>query len=276
MMPAAQATPLSVGSAIHFLQTCNIPCCVSDAIAYLEERASCATLLQLYQHFFPAEWKQSTAPWFPRPGEAHSPRELEFLELVNKQLFPISDWYLDDNTERLNSIPVVPHDIDWWNCDIEDFALVYQFCISLMGSGFELDEWLERFHFQPDCLLPVEQLDWKKFGTLCKKAPAPLCYLYQAVSVVDHSTECIWIDTNVEMMQWAEWNVETLEWLHTSWLEAQIIWQKVEELDEWLKGDSRRFQEAVSLWNRAKDRTKRKRQKPLALIDVIDISEFEA
>jgi hypothetical protein len=274
MMPAAQATPLSVGSAIHFLQTCNIPCSVSDAIAYLEERASCATLFQLYQHFFPAEWKQSTAPWFPRPGEAHSPRELEFLELVNKQLFPISDWYLDDNTERLNSIPVVPHDIDWWNCNIEDFALVYQFCISLIGNGFELDEWPERFHFQPDYLLPVEQLDWKKFETLCRKAPTPLSYLYQAISVVDHSTECIWIDTNVEMMQWAEWHVETIDGLHASWLEAQTIWQQVEELDEWLKGDFRRFQDAVKLWNRAKNKAKPKRQEPLALIDVLDISEF--
>jgi hypothetical protein len=274
MMPVAHATPLSVGSAIHFLQTCNIPCSVSDAIAYLEERTSCATLLQLYQHFFPAEWKQSTARWFPGTGEAHSLRELEFLELVNKQLFPISDWYLDDNTERLNSIPVVPHDIDWWNCDIEDFALVYQFCISLMGSGFELDEWPERFHFQPDYLLPVEQLDWKKFETLCRKAPTSLGYLYQAVSVVDHSTECIWIDTNVEMMQWVEWNVETIDGLHASWLEAQTIWQQVEELDEWLKGDSRRFQDAVKLWNRAKNKAKPKRQEPLALIDVLDISEF--
>jgi hypothetical protein len=269
MIPVTHAIPKSVNSAIHFLQGCNIPRSVCEAILYLEERASCTTLLQLYQHFFPAEWHDSTARLFPSSFEAHSPRELEFLELVNKHLFPISDWYIDDNTERLDTIPVIPHDLDWWNCDIEDFALVYQFCISLMGNGYELDEWLKRFHFQPDYLLSVEQLDWKKFETLCKKAPAPLGYLYQAVSVVDHSTECVWIDTNVEMMQWAEWNVETIDCLHTSWLKTQTIWQQVEELDKWFSCDRTRFQDAVSLWNRAKKKANHKHQKPLALIEII-------
>lgn len=105
---------LSVTAASQFLRLAVPMYYPKRAAEYLEPIVNTATLLYLYQHFFPDDWRCSTASIYSNSRQEHSPREMEFLELVNERLFEI-EWHIQfsDEQERLMQIPVLPCGMDW-------------------------------------------------------------------------------------------------------------------------------------------------------------------
>ena len=57
-----------------------------EHIAALQQRA---TMLQLYQYYYPDEYQQSKASVKVPSLETYSEKELEFLTLLDEQFFPL-------------------------------------------------------------------------------------------------------------------------------------------------------------------------------------------
>ena len=102
--------PLSMAEAIYSLCQCQFTLDATESLDYLETQLNIYSLLALYQHYFPTEWKASQAAIYPPTDvDCHSPRELEFIVLIYTHLFPLSHWTVETAYEqRLHSIPITP------------------------------------------------------------------------------------------------------------------------------------------------------------------------
>ena len=95
----------SVSAAITHLKAYQgIPLDVAQAITYLRQFDGRRHLHRLYRVYFPLEWSCSTASVSSDVNGGYSPREEEFLRLVERHLFPLDSDYLVDQADDAGTL----------------------------------------------------------------------------------------------------------------------------------------------------------------------------
>ncbi|MBD2568816.1 hypothetical protein [Anabaena lutea] len=240
--------------AAESLKKYQIPQTVQKGIWYLEELSEQINYLSLYKELFPREWSSSTTPLRQHSyPSVYSDLEIEFLELVNEWLFPI-DYHEDfrECSERYTEIPVYSQNTDWWEMSLEELSFTEQFLLSLIGYGHPQEDWNSCFGFIPHKLVTVDKINWDKLSSLCQQTTSPLSLLYDVISIIDHSTECIWLDVTHEEYVSFEWEQEVLKYLAEQWQLCQTYCQKMTEFSEWIESSIDHRKQVVKLWNKAR------------------------
>ncbi len=232
----------------------KLPLTVPEAVSYLSNLSQKTILLALYQHYFPDEWACSAVDCLTcTNGSRYSDRELEFFYLINDRLFPLGE--IDNFTdwdERHLEIPIYPQNTDWYDAELEQLTKTEQFLISILGCGYLLRDWLEEFGFEPEELASTDQVDWQELELLCGEQTSPLSLLNDVLTVIDHSTGCIWLDIVWENYECLTWDRKFIDYLTQDWIIAQNYLTKTAEFDQWLQADVNNLKEIVRLWNSAK------------------------
>lgn len=245
-----------LGSSYRDLISFKLPLTAREGLSYLTNLNQKIVLLALYQHYFPNQWASSTGDCFycSESESLYSDREIEFLTLVNDRLFPIGEVenFLDHD-ERILEIPLYPQNTDWYDEEFEQLTSTEQFLISVLGCGYNHTDWEQIFGFIPKRLLGNEQISWRKLKQLCQLQIAPLSYLYDVLSLIDHSTGCIWLDIVYENYECLIWDREAVDYLIKHWKIAQNYLAKMEKFDNWLQSSISNRQEVITLWNNAKN-----------------------
>ena len=273
----------TVEQAIALLGQCSIISGIGDAVKYLEQRALRYQLLFLYSYYFPQQYSQSRASVYPNLEEneewsKYTDRELEFLQLINDNLFPLGylDYLLEEQMYFIepSRILVTPlgmgqlEDYEMSYCDlaIGDKALLP---MSILGRE-NLEHWQN--HLGEDCynewfdaefpsMPPMNEIahpnniNYKKLRRLCFKAGSPVCYLPLTLNLLDQNTNNIWLDEDGGWTQGMEgttinWSIENIDYLHREYLKAQRILDAVGFLIDWLENDlTTNFLYIVKIWN---------------------------
>lgn len=244
---------LELAHTVDELKKYKIPLTTTKGILYLEEFNQKLTLLVAYQQIFPNEWASSQIPHCQHSyPSVYSDREIEFLELVNRNLFEI-DWLEDlkQCSERYVEVPIYSLNSDWYEQGIEDSGYAEQFLLSLLGHGYPKSEWTEHFGFTPDVLFDGYSIDWQQLENLCQSASPPLSFLYDVASIIDHSTGCIWIDMTDQMYESIPWTKEVLLYLGQEWQVAQKYLTELEQFQTWIEQSVDHRIDVVNLWNLA-------------------------
>lgn len=242
---------LQITKAIEGLKAYQIPLTATEGNLYLEVLNQKIVLLSLYKQMFPVEWGRSQASLLQRSqAEDYCDRELEFLELVNERLFPLDNW--EDFSQRSAEIPIYPQTASVWEIDLEDLTLGEQFLISLVGEGYSREQWQELFGFIPNHLATGYEIDWQQLEKLSRSAVEPLAYLYDAISMLDRSTGCIWLDITYETYVSYPWTKEVLLDLAREWQIAQQYLLRQQQFEEWIESSVVHRQETIKLWNSAR------------------------
>ncbi len=277
----------TVEQAIALLGQCSVILGIGDAVKYLEQRALRYQLLFLYSYYFPQQYSQSRASVYPDPEEdewlKYTERELEFLQLVNDNLFPLGylDYLLEEQTYFIESsqILITPlgmgqlEDYEMSYCDLSlgDKALLP---MSILGRE-NLEHWQN--YRSEDCYnewfnaefssMPTmneiahpNSIDYKKLRHLCFRMRFPVCYLLITLKLLDQNTNNIWLDEDGGWSQGMEgttldWSIENIDYLHREYLKAQKILDAVGSLIDWLESDlTTNFLYLVKIWNQCTTR----------------------
>ena len=273
----------TVEQAIALLGQCSVISGISDAVKYLEQRALRYQLLFLYSYYFPQQYSQSRASVYLNLEEdeewlKYTERELEFLQLINDNLFPLGylDYLLEEQTYIVepSQILVTPlgmgqlEDYEMSYCDlaIGDRALLP---MSILGRK-NLEHWHN--HLGEDCysewfdaefpsMPPMNEIahpnniNYKKFRRLCFKASLPVCYLPLTLKLLEQNTNNIWLDEDGGWTQGMEgttfdWSIANVNYLHREYLKARRILDAVGSLIDWLENDlTTNFLYIVKIWN---------------------------
>ena len=243
--------PLQVVRAVEGLKKYQISLSTPEGILYLEELNQKIVLLALYKQMFPYEWASSKASLIRREqNNVYCEREMEFLELINDRLFQLD--CLEDLSERYTEIPIYPQTACAWEVDLEDLTFTEQFLISLAGEGYSREQWQELFGFIPTDLATGDEIDWEQLEQLSRSAVEPLAYLYDAISILDRSTGCIWLDVTGEIYVSFPWTHEALLHLAQQWQGGQEYLLRQQQFEEWIKSSVNHRRETVKLWNSAR------------------------
>ena len=273
----------TIEQAIALLGQCSVISGIGDAVKYLEQRALRYQLLFLYSYYFPQQYSQSKASVYPNLEEneecsKYTDRELEFLQLINDNLFPLGylDYLLEEQMYFIepSRILVTPlgmgqlEDYEMSYCDlaIGDKALLP---MSILGRE-NLEHWQN--HLGEDCynewfdaefpsMPPMNEIahpnniNYKKLRRLCFKAGSPVCYLPLTLNLLDQNTNNIWLDEDGGWTQGMEgttldWSIENIDYLHREYLKARRILDPVGYLIDWLENDlTTNFLYIVRIWN---------------------------
>ena len=222
------------------------------AADYLEAMQQRANMLRLYQHYYPEKYQQTTAsPVFVKL-EDYSEREIEFLTLVDEQLFPLPLVMTD--LERTAYIPIDPIGTSWYYDEFEGLGATEKFLLCLIHDvssevwddveselGKELPPSVD---YISDALLRQE----------AKKARGMISRLPLAMEMLTQSTDNIWLDMTYESeITDADWTVEVIDILREAYTDAQTIMNEYREFIEWLDKDSQNCVKVVRLWNKCKE-----------------------
>lgn len=243
----------------------QMPVRVGEAEQYLHQIRSSIDYLVMYRSYFPTEYEQSMervragrASLFPQRGEAYSQHEIQFLKLVDRDLFPLPLYYvLDDIDEdsRCYRIPIEPFGIDLIERqDVLDMDLGWQLMYYLIGD-FPQDVIAGAFKEDPDAIftIPFEQgrADDQALRDLCGTRPPPLAFFRHAIDMIDHDTGTVWLDATMEVpCTDADWSKDNIDELARQYQEALAIKEKADQFINWLEADpATRFKEVIDLWN---------------------------
>ncbi|MDM9383533.1 hypothetical protein QUB80_22865 [Chlorogloeopsis sp. ULAP01] len=235
------------------LELFKIPIICKETIIYLENLSQKANLLSLYQKLFPEQWNESITPLDRKahPDCIYSDREIEFIQLVDSNLFPVEFVDEIEACDKYEYIPIVPQIIEWWENDFEGLETSEKFLLSVMGNGYQLEYWEEKFGFEPDYIARVEDIDFQKLVKICNKFKSPLQYLATSLSILDYSTGNIWLDTTYETGDWWDWTEENIVFLAQKWQEATIMLDQFQELSDWIKTSVANRNKIIRIWNKA-------------------------
>jgi hypothetical protein len=273
----------TVEQAVDLLHQCLELSSLSNAVEYLEQRELKYQLLSLYSHFFPQQYAQSKASVYSGLAEDdgllyYTEREIEFLQLVHRNLFPLNylDYLLEDRVyfTEPRSILVTPlgmGQLEDYEMSYYDLALGDKILLPMSTIGREnLEHWQN--HLGEDCYnewfeaklsaLPKmaeiahpHSIDFKKFRHLCFQAKKPICYLPLTLKLLDLNTRNIWLDEEGGWLQGMEettldWTKENVIYLHREYLKAQRILNAAGSSIDWLETDlNNNFQSVLRLWN---------------------------
>lgn len=112
--------------------------------------------------------------------------------------------------------------------------------------------WHEVFGFIPKLLLAPEQVSWQKLDQLCQSKEAPLSYFYDVLSLIDHSTGCIWLDIVYENYESLVWDRSSIDYLIEHWTIAQDYLAKMKKFADWLQASINNRKRVIALWNNAR------------------------
>jgi hypothetical protein len=221
-------------------------------VEYLEAIQLRATMLQLYQHYYPDEYQQSQASTKVHGIESYSDKELEFLTLLDEQFFPLP--LLLAELERISYIPVEPLGTTWYYDNFEELDATEKFLMSLI-HGLDGDTWEDlEAELEQDLPPAVSYINYQKLTLECKKTKGTISLLPIALDMLTQSTGNIWLDISYENdIVDAFWTVEVIDNLREAYVEAQTIRQKYREFIEWLDRDTANCIKVVKLWNRCKE-----------------------
>ena len=235
------------------LKKYQLPLKVGDCLDYLRSLQLQIILLELYGQLFPIQWSNSTIPLFQQSHPTvYTDREIEFLKLLNTW-FPI-EYYeeLETIEERYTEIYLYPQNISWWNQTFEELSQVEQFIISLLNWGYEPEKWESVFGFSPTYTAKPEEIDWKKLERLCQTEKPPLQYFSNVISIIDHSSDCIWLDLTDESYESLAWSKENIIYLKSQWEKALELQQQMAEFSVWFEAKVEHKKATFKLWNQAK------------------------
>jgi hypothetical protein len=278
----------TVEQAIALLGQCSVISGISDAVKYLEQRALRYQLLFLYSYYFPQQYGQSRASVYPNLEEdeewlKYTERELEFLQLINDNLFPLGylDYLIEEQTYFIepSQILVTPlgmgqlEDYEMSYCDL---AIADKALLPMSNIGREnLEHWQN--HLGEDCysewfdaefssmpemneIAHPNNVNYRQLRHFCFEAGSPICYLPIALKLLDQNTNNIWLDEEGGWTQdgsgtTLDWSMENVNYLHKEYLKAQRILNIVGSLIDWLESDlTTNFQYIVKIWNQCTTR----------------------
>ncbi|KAB8314268.1 hypothetical protein SD81_037635 [Tolypothrix campylonemoides VB511288] len=233
----------------------KIPITCLTATIYLENLSQRVNILSLYQKIFLEQWLESTIP-IDKHSDHESPyldREIEFIRLVNENLFPVE--YIDDIefSPDHSSIPISPQKPEWWYEDFEDLEYSEKFLLSLMGQGYNIGEWEPHFGFTPEYITEAEDIYPDSLTKLCRRYKSPLQHLVTAIRIIDYSTENIWLDVTCETSDWLEWTYENVMFLAQKWQEAVLMMENSNAFAHLIETSLPARKAVVKLWNQASE-----------------------
>lgn len=274
---------------------------VQGAVNNLNRRLDRVRLLGLYHELFPEQFLASKASWTTaREGDReaaennwgkdearpHTAREMEFLELVNRDLFELPlDWI--ENGERLDQIMFYSPFGGWEEDEPDRYRPALQLAgcfltdnnwmstahvIALMTGDLDDTDYFRHIHLSEQCdlkhaedesLMPVaiphDDLVRRKFWTAYERVLAsqepPVSYMNNAINLMGNSTGVTELDVSCMCggcgaeFEWTRENVDAFAVEHKL---GQEIFRRVDEFEEWLKADPlAHVAEMVVLWNYA-------------------------
>jgi hypothetical protein len=222
---------------------------VLEHLAAIQQRA---TMLQLYQHYYPDEYQQSRASVKVTSLESYSDKELEFITLIDEQFFPLP--LLLAESERISYIPVEPLGTAWYYDNFEELDATEKFLMSLI-HGLDNDTWEDlEAELKQDLPPAVSYINYEKLSQEAQKLRGKITLLPIALDMLTQSTGNIWLDISYEKdIVDADWTVEVIDNLREAYAEAQTIGQKYREFIAWLDRDTANCIKVVKLWNRCKE-----------------------
>ncbi|AGY57993.1 hypothetical protein [Gloeobacter kilaueensis] len=238
-------------------------------------------LMICYRHFFAEEYACSTASSeigisrLQRERLARetselpaSPREIEFLRLVNEKLFPLLDEYLtDDDFDVIAQPQTVPIPCIGWafdyEADLEGYSFPYRLALTLILDAIEPDEEVRHFaeSLVPGCL--SASAHWSLFQTACTALGGHYIDIPELFDSLTAGTGNFWIDYTPDICaDNIAWTIEHLDYLHTQFRECEAIIARVSAAAEWLGEDPERWQPVLEAWVLAGHSQPKKKRSP--------------
>lgn len=254
---------LETSEAIYRLRQCKSILAPDDAIEYLKQKFLSYRLLALYQQFFPAEYANSLSSFYPNELEFenwHSPKEIEFLHLVNAHLFPLPEYQLESaDSEKFYQIPLISMGVDWLGEDFDELKPEWQILLPLSAEGryfiesADATEWYEyQFGVPLKTITHPNKIDIKLLIEMCDRATKPLNLLPLALQLLDYESNNVWLDICEawETENLLPWTSENVKYLQSQWQEAEVILEQVYSLINWLELKLiPHFELILSVWN---------------------------
>lgn len=221
-----------------------------EALEQLAVWQESSRILLLYRRYFPQQFAHSTASTLipiHQNEHGYSERELEFFNLIDRQLFPLPEMMFD--MERLSSILIYPQGVDWED-ERDNMRLSLRAAMALVSDDDTMlwEAWLPP-HLRPE---PGER-DWERFAELCRNAKGLAVRFPLLLELVGLDTGNVWLDTNWECC-WEEypWEETAMEYLKKEWRKAQRIFAQLNPLlDQMDKHPRYWLKRLVKLWNNA-------------------------
>lgn len=256
-MPPWDSESPSPSTALERLRTWRLPTPASalDALSALRSQTQ---LLALYQQYFPSQYLLSSAPCVRERG-SFSPREREFLILVNHELFPLEVEWMDEWAEEGETgIYLSIINPSCFEVDLAELSLPLQVLVALLAIS-EIETWqalcrqIGRRAPLPVTVGGVQQIDWKRLSKLCRRRGGFWRDVPLAFDVVAHSTGNFWLDIDEDNVGYEriEWDVDAVEYLAAEWRKAKPLLARYERVLAWLNHKPGALAALVRLWNRA-------------------------
>jgi hypothetical protein len=227
-------------------------------------------LLLLYQQYFPTDYAETFAALSTPDADEYTPREVEFLRLVDERLFPL-DWDLVEDAwaiGRDSEIPIAamslgdlpsPEELDpgeWTH-----LRLGIQLLLLLTGQLPAEDACLIQAPPALDELFSLcgtlaehAFIDETILLALCRPVCSPLRWLWLGMEWVAHETGNYWLDVHAEMpVMPPTWCAQDIEALRREYRQAQRLHRRLFRFLNWLERHPpvQRFPKVVSLWLQA-------------------------
>lgn len=243
-------------SYLRWKVACNT---LSDAIGYIASELERERLYGLYRKLFSKEWKASRAS-FCRTGynDCHTEREIEFIELVNENYFPLCSW-LDWSDFRFDHIPIEPVNYDFC-CDEYEWqhfrpCLQFAICAFLWRdtdiSDENWNEMLASFDVRFEDLPQIERAT-PLFSVLDAGRNDPKIRRFiHLIEFIFHDSGNPFIDTTYcQPQDLYEWSQENLEKLKTDYSGVKDYFASMDGIDEDIARDAlSTFKELITIWN---------------------------
>ncbi len=269
MEPVPRSRPLySIPAALARLQKyIDLPRNTREAITLFYQRFDLGILLYLYRRIFPDDYATSQASEEIDPDWNYSPREVEFLEMVDDRLFPLDLHFMSEagaNGDRATEmIYLVPYAMPWWYDAFEGLSLGWQ-ALRLLSGTMTSDE-APQLVATMDRLSPAgrtrllaaslvmaraspEQFDALRMRFL--RRDPPFSGFGQVLALYQYRTGNPWLDTDTDseiLYEGACWCEEHIAEIAQSYQAAQIYEQQVNDFATWLAEDSHRLSQLLAL-----------------------------
>ena len=233
-----------------------------EAIDHLASQMEGAHLLNLYRHYFPKQYAKSRASLKVWPSAAHSPREVEFIQLVGQRLFPVADIGFELADERLDYIPVETFALE--DEQMDAWKPVWLILYSLVqGPPGTLIDWESLTTAFPGVTLtrPVfvseekltYQVDWTRFfRRVAARYRGHAKGIRLACLYAGYATDNVFLDTTADTLSYSvlpTWTKAEINGLTAEWRQARIMLAQIDAAADWLTDEPEQLDRLIQLWN---------------------------